>query len=77
MKLSGIVKSLVSVFIALDDGIGSGDGELGGDLVERVLRRGKSKLILEEGGFGRVSVGIGEIQPLGRIEELLCFLHEA
>ncbi len=60
MKLSGIVKSLVSVFIALD-GIGRGDGELGGDLIERVLRRGKSELVLEEGGFGRVSVGIGEI----------------
>lgn len=52
------------------------DRELRIDLVEGRLRRRKAKLALEEGGFRRVAIRIGEVQSLRRVDELLSFLHE-
>ena len=70
----------ITVLVSLGD-IGGGDGQLGKDLVERGLSTRKSELVLEQGGLGRVSIGVGEVQPLHRINQLLgsglSLLHEA
>ena len=57
--------------------MGRRDGQLGRDLVERVLGRGQAELALEQRGLGGVFVGIREAQALGRVEKLLGFLHKA
>lgn len=53
------------------------DRELGGDFEEGMLGVWQPELILEEGGFGGVSIGVGKIRALSRIEQLLRFLHKA
>lgn len=37
----------------------------------------ESKLVLEEGGFGRIAVGVGEVQALHRVQQLLGLLNKA
>lgn len=76
MQFPGVVEAPILVLAALCH-VRRRDGELGCDLVERVLRVGQPKLALEEGGLGRVLVGIGQVQALGRIKQLLCLLHKA
>lgn len=76
MKLASIVPSSVMVFLSLGD-VGGGDCELGIDFVDGVLGGGEAELALEEGGFGRIPIRIGEIQALRWIDELLGLLHEA
>jgi len=46
------------VFAAMGD-VRWRDGKLGGDLKQWCLGAWETKLTLEEGGFGRVSVGVG------------------
>jgi hypothetical protein len=46
------------IFATMSD-VGWRDGKLGGDLKQRCLGAWETKLALEEGGFGRVSVGVG------------------
>lgn len=58
-------------------GVRRGYGELGVDFVEGMLGGREAELVLEEGGLGRVSVGVGEIQALHRIQQLLSLLDEA
>jgi hypothetical protein len=67
---------VASVLVAMS-GIRWGNRELGVDLVERVLRRGEAELALEQGRLGRVFIGVGEVQPLGWIQELLRLLDKA
>ena len=70
MQPARVVPAPIPVLVSLGD-IGRGDGQLGKDLVERGLSAGKSELVLEQGGLGWVSIGVGEIQPLHRINQLL------
>lgn len=67
MKLSGVLVASFTVSVALC-GVGKGNGKLGGDLVERVLRGWKSKLGLKEGCFGWISVRVGDIQTLSGVQ---------
>lgn len=76
VKLAGVLVAAVAVSVALGR-VGGRDGEFGGDLVERVLGGGQAELALEQRGLGGVSVGFGEVEALGRVEQLLCLLHEA
>lgn len=79
MQLPSIVPASVALLVALGD-VRRGDGQLGGDFVQRRLAAGQAELILEQGGLGRVAVGIGEVQALHRINQLLgsrlCLLHK-
>jgi len=76
VQLSGVPVAPVAVLIALG-GIGGGYRELGGDLVQRVLRVGQAELALEQRGLGRVLVRRAEVEPLGGIQQLLRLLDEA
>lgn len=76
MELANVVVASLSVLVSLCH-IGRRDRKLGRDLKEGVLGVWESELVLEEGRFGRVSIRVGEVQALGRVEELLRFLHEA
>lgn len=76
MELANVMVASVRTLVSLCH-IGRWDRELGGDLEKRVLGIWESELVLEEGGFGGVAVGVAEIQALGRVEQLLCFLHKA
>jgi hypothetical protein len=67
--------SSIVVLVAVS-GIGGGDGQLGSDLVEGCLGGGESELALEEGRLGGVPVRAGEIESLGRVDELLGLLHD-
>ena len=46
-----------------------GDGELGGDLLQRGLRVGETKLMAEERGFGGIAVGWRYVEGLSRVNE--------
>lgn len=63
------------VLAALGD-IGGRNRELGVDLVQGMLGRRESELVLEEGGFGRIPVRVGQVQTLHRIQQLLGLLDE-
>lgn len=63
------------VLVALG-GVGRRDGQLSIDLVEGRLRGGEAELVLEEGRLGGISVRAGEIEALGRVDELLGLLHD-
>lgn len=67
--------SSIAILITLGD-VGGRDGKLGVDLVEGGLGVGKAELTLEEGGFGGIAVGAGQIEPLGRVNKLLGLLHD-
>lgn len=75
MQLSGIVEAGI-ILSALGDVRGR-DGELGGNLVQGMLRGGESELVLKEGCLGGIPVGVSEVQTLHRVEKLLGPLNEA
>lgn len=60
----------VALFVSLGD-VGGGDGELGGDLIQRRLGAWETELALKEGGLGRVSIRVSQIQALHGINQLL------
>ena len=76
MQLAGIVPPAAVVLVAVG-GVGRGDGQLGIDLAEGRLRGGQAELALEERGLGGVAVGAGEVESLGRVDELVGLLHDA
>lgn len=55
MELANVVITPLSVLVSLCH-IGRRDRKLGGDLEEGVLGVWESELVLEEGGFGRISI---------------------
>ena len=75
VESAGIVKTPIAIFIALGH-VGGRYGQLGGDLVEGVLARGEAELVLEQGGFGRVFVGVGQGEALDGFQQLLGLLHK-
>ena len=75
MQFPSVVPSSIVVPVTLG-GVGGWDGELGVDLVEGVLGLRKAELVLEERGFGGISIGAGQIEALGRIDELLGLLDD-
>lgn len=76
MQLAGVVVTSVGFAVAVG-GVRGRNGEFGVDLVEGFLGAGKAKLALEQGRLGRVLVGVGEVEALGRVDELLGLLHQA
>lgn len=75
MQLAGVVEA--GVGLSALGGIGGRDGELGVDLVEGMLGGGESELVLEEGGLGGVTIRVGQVQALHRVEKLLGLLDDA
>lgn len=75
MQLAGIVETRI-ILASLGD-VRGGDGKLGGDLVQGMLRGRESELILEEGCLGGIPVGVSEVQALHRVKKLLSLLDEA
>lgn len=67
MQLACICIADRSVLVTLGDVRGR-DGEFSRYLMKRVLAGGQSELVLEKGGFGRVFVGVGKVEALGRIQ---------
>lgn len=76
VQLPRVVPSSIVVLVTLCN-VGGRDGELCVDLVQRVLRGGQAELALEQEGFRGIAVGAGEIESLGRVDELLGLLHDA
>ena len=60
MKLAGILVAPITVPFALGR-IWGRDGQLGRDLVERMLGRRQAELALEKRGLGRIPVRIGNV----------------
>lgn len=60
MKLAGILVAPITVPFALGR-IGGRDGQLGRDLVERMLGRRQAELALEKGRLGGISVRVGDV----------------
>jgi hypothetical protein len=83
MQLPSIVVSPLSVPIFLSlcciRSVGDrwGYGKLCSDLLERCLGLRQSKLMAEEEGFRRISVGCRYVQRLHRINERLRLLYKA
>jgi hypothetical protein len=83
MQLPSIVVSPIAVPVFLSlcciRSIGNrwGYGKLSSDLLERCLGFRQSKLMAEEDGFGRITVGCGEVEGLRRVNEGLSLLHKA
>lgn len=82
MELSNIVVSagpisllfsLCGIWSVRDRG---GDRELCSDLLQRSLGIGQSKLVPEEGGFGRITVRRGNVEGLRRVNKRLGPLHK-
>jgi hypothetical protein len=75
VQFANIMISNISFLIALrrlsSRGAGRRDGQLGGDLVQRVLRGRQAELALEERGFGGILVAVGQVETLHWVEELL------
>ncbi len=60
----------VVVFAAMSD-VRRRDGKLGGDLEQGRLGARETELALEERGLGGVSVGVGQVQALHGVDQLL------
>lgn len=74
MQFSSIVEACI--ILAALGYIGWRNCKLGVDFVQGMLGRGQSELVLEEGCLGGVAVGVGQIQALHGVQQLLGLLDE-
>ena len=70
MQPPGIVPASVVIFAAVGD-VGRGDGKLGRDLEQRRLGARETELALKKGGLGGIPIGVGQVQALHGINQLL------